>query len=817
MKLKSQLGKQRNNELIKLRKQIINLKEPIELELQSFKAFSKDMLIDPLIGVYILQDGKFESINAQCEELTGYNDAELLGMEWLKLVVPDDRELVLSQSKKAINGECSTPYEYRVLTKDGKIRWVSEIVTPINYQGKRATLGYFMDITDSKEAEKDLDYFSSAIQDSVDSILISDIDYKIIDVNDATLKLYGTSDKSDLIGKKSVDIIVPKDRKRAMQNLEQVLKKGDRHEREYDIVIKDGSKIPVEVNAAVMKDNAQNPIGFIGVVRDLSERKRMKEALKKVRHEVEQAIVNRTSELKRASNKLKLELVERKSVEATLRESEKKYATLVEKGNDGIVIIKDGILKFANSKIRALTGFSVKEAIGKSFIEFVSPKYRDLVIDNYRRRLAGKRIPARYEIELISKGGQEIPVEINGALIEYEGGEADIAIIRDITERKRVEVALKESEERYRLISELTSDFIFRLNIAQDGQIELDSISTGFKWANKYNLDNILNPKTGYKSIYPDDLKSFQSFIQTVIFEGVSNELEFRVYVKSNKIVWLHVIAQPLLSHLPKRVTTVLGAVKDITERKLAEEKIQSLNEDLQHHTVQLEAVNKDLERFSYSISQDIRATLKAIDGSLRILLKNDVGQLDEKGQHLFNVIEYSSKVLGQMVDNLINFSKMGGRELIRSEINMDELVKIIIEDLKTTTPSRPVSFKVKSLPPSQGDQIMIRQVLINLLSNAIKFSKYTEHASIEIGGRVKKSENLYYIRDNGVGFNIMHADELFDVFKKLHSQDEFEGTGIGLTIVKRIITQHGGRVWAEGKVNKGATFYFTLPRGKDE
>ncbi len=259
--------------------------------------------------------------------------------------------------------------------------------------------------------------------------------------------------------------------------------------------------------------------------------------------------------------------------------------------------------------------------------------------------------------------------------------------------------------------------------------------------------------------------------------------------------------------------------LRDITKRKLAEEEIKRLNAGLEHlvrdRTALLEASNKELEAFSYSVSHDLRAPLRAIDGFSHMLLDDYTDKLDAEGRRRLDVIRSSTQKMGQLIDDLLAFSRMGRREITQSDIDMAGLARAVGEELRTAIPERILQFTVNTLPPARGDQSMVRQVFANLLSNAVKFTRPREAAIIEVGGRADEGENVYYVRDNGVGFDMQYVNKLFGVFSRLHSVEEFEGTGVGLALVQRIIHRHGGRVWAEGKVNEGATFYFTLTRGK--
>jgi len=245
-------------------------------------------------------------------------------------------------------------------------------------------------------------------------------------------------------------------------------------------------------------------------------------------------------------------------------------------------------------------------------------------------------------------------------------------------------------------------------------------------------------------------------------------------------------------------------AIMDISERLQAEEV-------LLQRTAQLEAANKELEAFAYSISHDLRAPLRSIDGFSRILQDEYAPHLEAEAQRYLNIVRDNAQQMGHLIDDLLSFSRLSRKPLDKQRVDVNQLVRQALDEVRRAQPDRSVELISGDLPPCEADPALLKQVWVNLLSNAFKFTGKREQARIEIGGQPDQDQPVYFVRDNGAGFDMQYADKLFGVFQRLHRAEEYEGTGVGLAIVKRVVDRHGGRVWAEAEVDRGATFYFTL------
>jgi PAS domain S-box-containing protein len=378
---------------------------------------------------------------------------------------------------------------------------------------------------------------------------------------------------------------------------------------------------------------------------------------------------------------------------------------------------------------------------------------------------------------------------------------------QDVTERKRAEEALRASEEKYRSVVEQASDGIFVAG--PDGRY-LEVNAGGCKMLG-YSRDEILR-MTMADLVAPAD-KAATPLRHGELPRGRSMLTERTLVRKDGSTVTVEISATRLVDG------RFLGAVRDITHRKVAEQESARLKAELERRvaerTAELEAANRELEAFAYSVSHDLRAPVRHVSAFMAMLHERIAGTVDEQSAHYVEVIEAAAQSMGAMIDHLLAFSRMGRAELVRGDVDLGRLVAAVVDELAPEAGGRAVDWAIGPLPPVFGDPALLRLAFTNLLANALKFTRVRQPARIQVGCAESSADGqiVVFVRDNGVGFDPSYTHKLFRVFQRLHRVDDFEGTGIGLANVRRIVERHGGRVWAEGVLGAGATFYLSLPR----
>ncbi len=492
-----------------------------------------------------------------------------------------------------------------------------------------------------------------------------------------------------------------------------------------------------------------------------------------------------------------------------------RFAAIVEFSSDAIIgETLDGLVTSWNPGAEKLFGCPAAEAIGKPMLDFFPPERAHEEAALLARIARGEWIE-HFETVRRRKDGKPVDVSVSISPIKDSQGKVVGAskIARDISERKHAEEILRQSEERYRtLFDTLIEGFCTIEMIFDDAGQPVDyrflEINPAFE--SQTGLHNAQGKRM--RELAPDHEAHWFEIYGRIALTGEPAHFESEAKALGH---CYDVSAYRIGGPASRKVAILFN---DITERRRAQAEILKLNAELEQRvakrTAELEAANKELEAFSYSVSHDLRAPLRAVSGFASIVLEDFSSQLPAAGRHYLERVRNGGLRMGELIDDLLAFSRLSRQPLDRRRVDVAQLVQEVLTELNPRENNRPIETRVGHLPPCHGDPALLKQVWINLLSNAIKYTRGRQPASVQVGSEQRNGGTVYFVRDNGVGFDMQYANKLFGVFQRLHRPDEFEGTGVGLAIVQRIVHRHGGRVWAEAAPDRGATFYFTIEPG---
>lgn len=661
--------------------------------------------------------------------------------------------------------------------KDGAIYWVDTTIVPFwGEDGKlREYVAIRADITERKQIENTL--LSSLLE--VNDLKAALDQHAIVAITDPKGKITFVNDKFCAISKYSREELIGQDHriinsghhsKEFIRELWTTIENGQVWHGEIRNKAKDGSIYWVDTTIVPFCGEHGKPRQYVAIRADITERKQAVEAL---------------------------------------RESEDLFSKAFLQSPDGVAITRtsDRTVLKANEALCHLWGTTTTEVVGKTASQY-SNWLNDEERDEFMRRLNEKGECLSYETTLRMRDGRLLFFNFSCRLIMLNGESCILSVLRDLTESRRTKKALGASELRYRRLFETAKEGILILDADTGMVVDVNPFLITMLG---YSHEQFLGKAIWELGFFKDIVANCEKFKELTEKEYIRYENMPLETVSGDRIEVEFISTVYFVSE----VKVVQCNIRDVSERRKAEEIVRQLNATLEQRvaerTVQFESANKELEAFSYSVSHDLRAPLRAVNGFAQVVLEDFGGQLPEEGRRQLRTIREGAQKMGMLIDDLLAFSRLSRAPLKKEQVNTGQLIRSALADLSPQQGGRKIQMVIGEFPPCAGDPALLKQVWVNLLSNALKYTQKRELTLVEIGCEQRAEGGVYFVKDNGTGFDMRYVDKLFGVFQRFHRAEDYEGTGVGLAIVQRVIHRHGGRIWAEAAVDRGATFYFTL------
>ena len=768
-----------------------------EDDLRQLTLFQRTLLDNAAYAIIsTAPDGIVTSYNPAAERLTGYAADEVLSKETPEIwhdpeeVAQRARELSTELDEAIAPGfevftararrNLADENEWTFIRKDGARVPVLLSVTALKNDNGQVTgfVGLVSDLTERKQAEEALRKSEALLNASQHLAKVGGWEYDVrSDRSFWSDELYRIHeiphDPSIDHVQESLNCFGPEDRPIIEKAFRNAFEKGVAYDLESPFTTFKGKHLWVRAVAQPVFEDGK-VVRVVGNLMDITDHKQTLEALSASEAEL-QALIGAMTDV------------------AFVNNAEGRY------------------LKIVDTSPTSLMYQPPKELEGKTLHEVFPKNLADLFLSHIQQALKGEEsVNFEYRLPI----GDEV-FWFYATISPMADGKT-LTVARDITNLKRAQEAAAEEQARLKFIFDSLPIGICLNKTQRDGTV--------FRLINDAHL-HIAGisreqdaPPVWRQITHPDDLKRQLPLVRQLEAGEIGQySIDKRYVHQDGKIVWVQFSFQR--RKLDDGDFEELSTVVDITERKQAEYEIRKLNQELEgrvvQRTTQLEEANKELEAFCYSVSHDLRAPLRHIDGFMELLQKRASASLDEQSAHYMKTIMDAAKRMGLLIDDLLALSRMGRKSLSRMKIDLEVMARGVVRGFEQETAGRTIHWNIHDLPVLSADNTLMHAVFENLISNAIKFTRPRDVAEIEISSEERDGEFVIFVRDNGVGFDMKYIDKLFGVFQRLHKADEFEGTGIGLANVHRIISRHGGKTWAEAEVDKGATFYFSLPHKK--
>jgi PAS domain S-box-containing protein len=707
-------------------------------------------------------------------KFTGQTKPELSGVGWLTSFHPDDQKRLREVHAEAIASGNPYELEARIRKSDGSYRHYVVRGIPTLPDDRQTVTEWMIIASETRESKKVKEQFRQIIEGTPNGKLLADSAGKIVLVNSEIERMF-RYEPGELLGR-SVDILVP-DRfrdKHPGHRQEFIANPGARPMgagRDLFGMRSDRSEFPVEIGLNPIQTD--EGLMILGIVVDITARK---------------------------------------LAEEDLRRSREQLAGVIGSAMDAIVTVDENqkIVLFNNAAERMFL-YPAEDAIGQSLDRFIPERFRASHQAHIREfgstRVTKRSMGALGALFGLRADGEEFPIEASISQLESSGRKLYTVILRDITERKQTEEKLTEQAKILDLAPVLIRDLNSRIVFWNRGAEQM------YGWNAAEVIDK--SSHVVLQTEFPQALEEIKA--RLLAYDHWEGDLTHTR--KDGKQI---VVASKWVLHRDEngKPKAILEINNDITERRKAEEEVRRLNAELEirvvDRTAELQAVNKELEAFSYSVSHDLRAPLRHINGFSQALTEDCAEVLDENGRMYLREIRAASSEMAQLIEDVLRLAKVARSELHRQSVDLSEVARNIVARLKSTDSERQANVDIEDGITAVGDKRLLEIVLTNLLGNAWKFTAKRELTEISFHSRPERGERIFSVSDNGAGFDMTFSHKLFSAFQRLHTTDEFHGTGVGLATVQRIINRHGGRVWAEGQPEKGATFYFALPNRKE-
>jgi PAS domain S-box-containing protein len=740
-------------------------------------------------GVVLLHQGNIAFANAELLRMLGYSWDEIEGTQFSGLLTSQSAELVSERDKRVVSGEDVPPiFELDLLIIDGGELPVEAKAVRVDYEGRPSDLltmrdiserqlqhgdepcrglGVTRDISDRERAEEALreseEKFRTIFENANDEIIYLDEFGTVIDVNNRVEDIFGYK-REELVGKNftDFDFVGPEALQDLIGQFSGALSGDTPSLSTFEATRKDGSTVSVELSGRLIQlgDEAR---GLLVIVRDISDRKRAEEAL---------------------------------------HHSERYFRSLIENSTDAVYVLGiDGAIQYESPSVEHLYGYRQGEQVGKNPFEFVHPEDVPEVIEFINNVLANPDMAMSIECRTRSpEGGWHWVESVARNLLDDPAVKGVVVNSRDTDERRRAEEIIRESEEKFRMIFDNASDAIVYMN--SDGMVV--DVNSRIEDFTGYSRDELVMTDLAKLDLFaPGELERMVQLFTEALEGKVTELLEVQLRHKDGHVVTLEVSTRPV-EKIGEADGGFLTIVRDVSERKSAEE-------SLARYAAELARSNTDLEQFAYVASHDLQEPLRMVQSYVQLLARRYKGKLDSDADDFIYYAVDGVTRMHELIEGLLAYSRVSTRgkefEAIECEVVLDRVLanlQIAVEDSGAVVTHDP-------LPRVIADELQLTQVFQNLIANAIKF-RGEESPRVHVSAEEREKEWVFSVRDNGIGFEPEHAERIFVIFQRLHCEEEYAGTGIGLALCRKIVERHGGHIWVESQPEAGSTFYFSIP-----